>query len=81
MLINLCLKINATINPGCTLFNLECTFSAKNTLRIDPDALGVMHATIILTISALEALCDYALYKSTFYLLTYLLTYLYWICK
>jgi len=26
------------------------------------------------TVSALEALCDYALYKSTFYLLTYLLT-------
>ena len=34
MLINLCLKINATGNPGCTLFNSECTISAGNTLRI-----------------------------------------------
>jgi len=30
-------KINATRNPGCTLFNSECTISAKNTLRIGPD--------------------------------------------
>ena len=29
-------KINATGNPGCTLFNSECTISAKNTLRIGP---------------------------------------------
>ena len=27
-------KINATGNPGCTLFNTECTISAGNTLRI-----------------------------------------------
>ena len=27
-------KINATGNPGCTLFNSECTISAGNTLRI-----------------------------------------------
>ena len=26
--------INATGNPGCTLFNSECTISAGNTLRI-----------------------------------------------
>ena len=38
LLINLCLKINATGNPGCTLFNSECTISAGNTLRIGPDA-------------------------------------------
>ena len=36
MLINLCLKINATGNPGCTLLNSECTISAGNTLRIGP---------------------------------------------
>ena len=36
MLINFCLKINATGNPGCTLFNSECTISAGNTLRIGP---------------------------------------------
>jgi len=30
----LCLKINATGNPGCTLFNSECRISAGNTLRI-----------------------------------------------
>jgi len=36
MLINLCIKINATGNPGCTLFNSECTISAGNTLRIGP---------------------------------------------
>ena len=29
-------KINATGNPGCTLFNSECTISAGNTLRIGP---------------------------------------------
>jgi len=29
-------KINATGNPGCTLFNSKCTISAKNTLRIGP---------------------------------------------
>jgi len=29
-------KINATGNPGCTVFNSECTISAKNTLRIGP---------------------------------------------
>ena len=34
LLINLCLKINATRNLGCTLFNSECTISAGNTLRI-----------------------------------------------
>ena len=34
LLINLCLKINATGNPECTLFNSECTISAGNTLRI-----------------------------------------------
>ena len=34
LLINLCLKINATGNPGCTLFNSECTISAGNTLRV-----------------------------------------------
>jgi len=27
-------KINATGNPGCTLFNSECSISAGNTLRI-----------------------------------------------
>jgi len=27
-------KIKATGNPGCTLFNSECTISAENTLRI-----------------------------------------------
>ena len=27
-------KINATGNPGCTLFNSDCTISAGNTLRI-----------------------------------------------
>ena len=36
---NLCLKINATGNPGCTLFNSECTISAGNTLRIGPGVL------------------------------------------
>ena len=36
LLINLCLKINATGNPGCTLFNSECTISAGYTLRIGP---------------------------------------------
>jgi len=40
-------KINATGNPGCTLFNLECTISAGNTLRIGPADLlttrGVAH--------------------------------------
>jgi len=30
-------KINATGNPGSTLFNSECTISAGNTLRIGPD--------------------------------------------
>ena len=29
-------NINATGNPGCTLFNSECTISAGNTLRIGP---------------------------------------------
>ena len=29
-------KINATGNPGCTLFKSECTISAENTLRIGP---------------------------------------------
>jgi len=29
-------KINATGNPGCSLFNSECTISAGNTLRIGP---------------------------------------------
>ena len=29
-------KINATGNPGCTLFTSECTISARNTLRIGP---------------------------------------------
>ena len=33
-------KINATGNPGCTLFNSECTISAKNTLRIGTDIAG-----------------------------------------
>jgi len=28
--------MNATGNPGCTLFNSECTISAGNTLRIGP---------------------------------------------
>ena len=32
----MCLKINATGNPGCTLFNSECTINAKNTLRTGP---------------------------------------------
>jgi len=36
LLINLCLKINAAGNPGCTLFNSECTISAGNTLRLGP---------------------------------------------
>ena len=36
LLINLCLTINATGNPGCTLFNSECTISAGNTLRLGP---------------------------------------------
>jgi len=39
LLINLCLKINATGNPGCTLFNSECT--AGNTLRIGPAAMRI----------------------------------------
>ena len=34
--LNLCLKINATGNPGCTLCNSGCTVSAENTLRIGP---------------------------------------------
>ena len=34
---NLCLKINATGDPGCTLFNSECTISAGNTLIIGPE--------------------------------------------
>ena len=34
-------KINATGNPGCTLFNSECTISVKNTLRIGPDCQGL----------------------------------------
>jgi len=33
-------KINATGNPGCTLFNSECTISAGNTLRIGPAYLS-----------------------------------------
>ena len=39
-------KINATGNPGCTLFNSECTISAKNTLRIGPDCRLVTKITV-----------------------------------
>jgi len=40
----LCLKkTNATGNPGCTLFNLECTISAGNTLRIGPGRVRGQH--------------------------------------
>jgi len=37
---------------------------------------NVFVSAVFGALSALEALCDYALYKSTFYLLTYLLTYI-----
>ena len=37
-------KINATGNPGCTLFNSECTISAKNTLRIGPGATRILES-------------------------------------
>ena len=39
---------------------------------------NVFVSAVFGALSALEALCDYALYKSTFYLLTYLLTALAW---
>ena len=42
-------KINATGNPGCTLFNLKCTISAKNALRIG-------HVVFNLLLSAFSAL-------------------------
>jgi len=32
--------MHATGNPGCTLFNSECTISAGNTLRIGPGLKG-----------------------------------------
>ena len=43
-------KINATGNPGCTLFNSECTISAGNTLRIGPGAqlsYTTQHAAVL----------------------------------
>jgi len=50
----LCLEINATGNPGCTLFNSECTISAENTLRIGPGMLlfyGLYKCTDLLLIT------------------------------
>jgi len=38
--------MNATGNPGCTLFNSECTISAGNTLRIGPGAGIVVSVSV-----------------------------------
>jgi len=46
----------------------------KTALAATNYSIDVFVSAVFGALSALEALCDYALYKSTFYLLTYLLT-------